>query len=79
MGLGPSGADAPGRDALAARAPLDATRATLDAHAALTPLFLPPLPWILPASIHSGCPHGLAWSPTTGGLSVAPFPLEWSP
>ncbi|XP_070222759.1 rhox homeobox family member 2-like [Bos mutus] len=42
-------------------------------------LFLPPLPWILPASIHSGCPHGLAWSPTTGGLSVAPFPLEWSP
>ncbi|XP_061264572.1 rhox homeobox family member 2-like [Bos javanicus] len=45
----------------------------------LPPLFLPPLPWILPPSIHSGCPHGLAWSPTTGGLSVAPFPLEWSP
>ena len=37
LGLGPSGADTPGRDALAARAPLDATRATLDAHAALTP------------------------------------------
>ncbi|XP_055418820.1 homeobox protein ESX1-like [Bubalus kerabau] len=45
----------------------------------LPPLFLPPLPWILPPSIHSSCPHGLAWSPTTSGLSVAPFPLEWSP
>ena len=38
--LGPSGADNPGADALAARAPrapLDAACAALDAHAALTP------------------------------------------
>lgn len=75
MGLGPSGADAPGADAHAAHAP----HAGLPAHATVTPS-------VSASALDSTTLHslrlpsrGLAWSPITGGLSVAPFPLEWSP
>ena len=75
LGLGPSGADTPGADALAAHAP----QAAPDAHAALTPA-VSASSALDSSTLHSLQlpPHGLAWSPPSGGLSVALFPLEWS-
>ena len=75
LGLGHSGPDASGADAHAAHAPRDG----LAAHATITPS-------VYASALGSTTLHslwlpsrGLAWSPTTSGLSVAPFPLEWSP